>query len=238
MSVDFTLNAESRSQQGKSANRRLRHQGKVPAVMYGGGQEPVSVTFEHNTLLHDLEQEAVFSHVLTINVDGKPQKAIIRDVQRHPYKPTIMHMDLLRVREDVEIRVHVPIHFLNEEECPAVKVEKGIVSHVMVDIEVECLPKNLPEFLELDIMELAIGDSLKLSDIKLPSGVAIPELEHDEDEDHDYDAVVVHILPPTVEEVDEPVEAAEGVEIEAKEVGESKVDSGTKGEDKSSGDDS
>lgn len=238
MSVDFTLNAESRSEQGKSANRRLRHKGKVPAVMYGGGQEPVSVTFEHNTLLHDLEQEAVFSHVLTINVDGKPQKAIIRDVQRHPYKPTIMHMDLLRVREDVEIRVHVPIHFLNEEECPAVKVEKGIVSHVMVDIEVECLPKDLPEFLELDIMALEIGDSLKLSDIKLPSGVAIPELEHDEDEEHDYDAVVVHILPPTVEEVDEPVEAAEGVEGEAKKGEEPKADAEAKDEDKSSGDDS
>ena len=180
MSVDFTLNAEVRdeSQLGKGASRRLRRLGKVPAVIYGGGEDPVSVTFDHDSLMHSLEQEAFYSHILNVDVAGKSERAILRDLQRHPYKPTVLHMDLLRVREDTAINVHVPLHFLNEESCHGVKMEGGAISHNIVEIEISCLPKDLPEFIEVDTADIKLNEALHLSDIKVPDGVTIVELSH------------------------------------------------------------
>ncbi|MFK7816552.1 MAG: 50S ribosomal protein L25/general stress protein Ctc [Gammaproteobacteria bacterium] len=231
MSVDFTLNAELRNEQelGKAFSRRLRNTGKVPAVMYGGGEEPVSIMFDHNKLMHSLEQEAIYSHILTIDVAGKSQRAILRDLQRHPYKPTILHMDLLRVREDVAINVHVPLHFLNEDTCPGVKLDGGVVSHNIVEVEISCLPKDLPEFIEVDVAELKLNDSLHLSDIKVPDGVTIVELAHGED--HDHVVVSIHVKRAVEEETVVSDEAAEGDEAAAE-------GDAAEGEDKSSGDDS
>jgi len=238
MSVDFTLNAELRNEQdhGKGASRRLRKMGKVPAVLYGGGEDTVSVTLDHDSLMHSLDQEAFYSHILTVEVAGKSQRAILRDLQRHPYKPTILHMDLLRVREDTAINVHVPLHFLNEDTCPGVKLEGGVISHNIVELEISCLPKHLPEFIEVDAGELKLNESLHLSDIKVPEGVTIVELSHGDDHDHVVVSVNVkreiEIEPEVVDEI------AEGAEGEAAEGEEPKAEGDDKGEDKSSGDDS
>lgn len=237
MSVDFTLNAEVRNEQehGKGASRRLRRMGKVPAIIYGGGEDPVSVAFDHDTLMHSLEQEAFYSHILTVDVAGKSQRAILRDLQRHPYKPSVLHMDLLRVREDTAINVHVPLHFLNEEVCHGVKMEGGVISHNIVEIEVSCLPKDLPEFIEVDTADIKLNDSLHLSDIKVPEGVTIVELSHGEG--HDHVVVSVHVKRAIEEE---PVVSAEGEEaVEGEEAAEGDADTEAKAdkeEDKSSGD--
>ncbi|MEJ2115638.1 MAG: 50S ribosomal protein L25/general stress protein Ctc [Gammaproteobacteria bacterium] len=232
MSVDFTLNAELRDEQqlGKGASRRLRKIGKVPAVIYGGGEDPVSVTFDHDKLVHSLEQEAFYSHILTVDVAGKPQRAILRDLQRHPYKPTVLHMDLLRVRADTAINVHVPLHFINEDTCPGVKLEGGVISHNIVEIEISCLPKDLPEFIEVDTAELKLNDSLHLSDIKVADGVTIVELSYGEG--HDHVVVSVHTKRAIEEEPEVTGEAVEGEEAA------DETSAEDKGEDKSSGDDS
>lgn len=230
MSVDFTLNAELRDEQelGKAHSRRLRGMGKVPAIMYGGGEEPVSITFDHNKLVHSLEQEAIYSHILTIDLAGKSQRAILRDLQRHPYKPTILHMDLMRVREDVAINVHVPLHFLNEDTCPGVKLEGGVASHNIVEVEISCLPKDLPEFIEVDVADLKLNDSLHLSDIKVSEGVTIVELAHGEDHDH----VVVSVHAKRAVEEEETVASDEAAEGDAAE------SDAAESEEKPSGDDS
>lgn len=235
MSVDFTLNAEVRDpqQQGKGASRRLRRSGKIPAIIYGGGEDPVSVTLDHDPVMHSLEQEAFYSHILTVDVAGKSQRAILRDLQRHPYKPTVLHMDLLRVREDTAINVNVPLHFINEDTCPGVKLEGGVISHNMSEIEISCLPKDLPEFIEVDAAELKLNDSLHLSDIKVAEGVTVVELAHGEG--HDHVVVSVHVKRAVEEEPVITDEAAEG-EGEADADADAKADD--KGEEKSSGDDS
>ncbi len=228
MDLDFTLTAEPRNEQGKSASRRLRKAGKVPAIIYGGGEEATSVTFDYDAVIHNLENEAFYSHILTIDVDGKSQKAILRDLQRHPYKASVLHMDLLRVREDTAINVHVPLHFINEDVCHGVKMEGGAISHNFVELEVSCLPKDLPEFIEIDVKDLKLNEAIHLSDIKVPEGVTLVELAHGEG--HDHTVVSVHVK--RVVEEEEPVAVAEEGEAAADET-EAKSES----EDKSSGED-
>jgi large subunit ribosomal protein L25 len=211
MSVSFELQAEPRADQGKGASRRLRRAGKLPAILYGAGQEPQSITLDHNAVKLSLEHEAFYSHILKIQLGGKTEKAILRDVQRHPCKPIILHLDLLRVSEDHAIRVHVPLHFINEETCVGVKTGGGMISHQLVEVEVECLPRNLPEFISVDVAGLNVGDSLHLSEISLPEGVVIVALSHGPD----HDLPVVSVLKPrgtAVEEEGEGGEAAEGGE--------------------------
>jgi large subunit ribosomal protein L25 len=227
MSLDFTLNAELRSEHGKGASRKLRRQGKIPAVIYGGGEDPVSITLDHDALSHNLEQEAFYSHVLTVDVAGKSQRAILRDLQRHPCKPSILHLDLLRVREDTAINVHVPLHFINEDICVGVKLESGAISHNLSEIEISCLPKDLPEFIEVDTADIKLNEALHLSDIKVPGGVTIIELTYGEG--HDHVVVSVHAKRAAEEEPVVSEEAAEG-EAGAEEKTEEKT------EDKSSGD--
>ena len=198
MSIDFTLDAESRSDLGKGASRRLRRTGRVPAIVYGAGSEPENISLEHNKVMHDLENEAFYSHVLILNVSGNQQKVILRDLQRHPAKPIIMHMDFLRVSDDQELHIHVPLHFIGEDVCHGVKMEGGQISHQMIEVEVTCLPADIPEFIEVDVTELHIGDSIHLSEMKLPKGIALTALSHGEG--HDQQVVNVHATKVAVEE--------------------------------------
>ena len=234
MSLDFTLVAEPRSERGKNANRRLRKLGKVPAVIYGGGEDPVPVVIEHETLMHSLEHEAFYSHILTINVEGKPQKTILREIQRHPYKPKILHMDLLRVREDTEINVHVPIHFINEDTCHGVKLDGGAISHNLVEIEISCLPKHLPEFIEVDVAELKLNESIHLSELTVPEGVTIVELTHGEGHDH----VVASVHVKRIVEEEPIVSEEEAEEAAAEEEAGEEAETKAEGEDKPSEDES
>ena len=176
MSVTFELDAEVRTDMGKGASRRLRHANKIPAVMYGGGADPVSLTMDHNKIAHALENEAFYSHILTINIGGKPAKAILRDLQRHPAKLRILHADFQRVNMKEKLHMNVPLHFINAESSPGVKTSGGNVSHVLTEVDISCLPKDLPEFIAVDLVELAAGNTLHLSDLVLPKNTEILSL--------------------------------------------------------------
>ena len=181
MTVDFQLNAELRNDMGKGASRRLRHSGNVPAVLYGAGKEAMNLTLLHSAVMKQLENDAVYSHILTLKIGDRSERAVLRDLQRHPYKPTIMHMDFQRVSEDTEIRVHVPFHFLNEEECVGVRQQGGSISHLLIEAEISCLPKDLPEYIEIDVLELELGASIHLSEVTLPDAVTFTALTSDND---------------------------------------------------------
>ncbi len=226
MAEDFDLVAEYRDDQGKGASRRLRREGKIPAIIYGAGKPPRALAFDHNKVLKQTESESFYSSVLNVKVGDKSQAAIIKDLQRHPAKRQILHMDLQRVVEDEEIRMNVPLHFLNETTAPGVK-EGGKVSHLMSDVEIVCLPKHLPEYLEVDIGELGLDDMLHLSDIKLPEGVEIPELQ--QGPEHDQAIVAIHIIKAA------PIEEEEA-EADAAPVAEGEVPS-DQGDDEKSDDD-
>jgi len=209
MSQDFDLIAEIREDQGKGASRRLRRSGKVPAIIYGAGRPPRQLTFDHNRVIQQLENESFYSSILNIKVGEKSQAAIVKDIQRHPAKSIIMHMDFQRIVAGEKIKMNVPIHYLNAEESVGVKQEGGSVSQLVNDVEVSCLPKDLPEYFEVDIAELKLNEMLHLSDIKVPEGVEIPELAQGPEHDH---AIVSIQLIKVVEEVEEAEgeEAAEG----------------------------
>jgi large subunit ribosomal protein L25 len=209
MSQDFDLIAEIREDQGKGASRRLRRSGKVPAIIYGAGRPPRQLTFDHNRVIQQLENESFYSSILNIKVGEKSQAAIVKDIQRHPAKRIIMHMDFQRIVEGEKIKMNVPIHYLNAEESIGVKQEGGSVSQLVNDVEVSCLPKDLPVYFEVDIAELKLNEMLHLSDIKVPEGVEIPELAQGPEHDH---AIVSIQLIKVVEEVEETEveEAAEG----------------------------
>ena len=209
MSDKFDLIAEYRDDMGKGASRRLRREGKVPAILYGAGREPRNLAFDHNKVLHQLESESFYSSVLNIKVGDKSQAAILKDIQRHPAKLLVMHMDFQRIVDDEEIRMNVPLHFLGEDKAPGAKLDGGSISHLINDVEVVCLPKYLPEYLEVDVSELRLDESLHLSDIKLPEGVKIPELE----QGPDHDQIVVSIqqikvAPIEDQEADEDADEA------------------------------
>ena len=204
MSKGFDLVAELRDDAGKGSSRRLRREGKVPAIIYGGGKPPRALSFERNSLMRNMEQEAFFSSVINVQVGDKEQPAILKDVQMHPAKRMVLHMDLQRIVATEKIRMSVPIHFLNEATAVGVKLGGGTVSHMMSEVDISCLPKNLPEYLELDIGEMELDQMLYLSDIKLPEGVEIPELT----QGNDQPVVSVHILKVAVEPEEE--EAVEG----------------------------
>lgn len=189
--VDFDINAQTRTDVGKGASRRLRHAGKVPAVMYGAGQDATSITLEHDEILHHLEHEAFYSHILSVKVDGSAQKAVLKDVQRHPSKPKIMHVDFQRVSDTDKIHMHVPLHFIGEEKAPGVKAG-GLVSHLMSSVDIVCMAKDLPEYIEVDVSSLEANSAIHLSEIALPSGVEIPSLA----QGADHDLPVISINPP------------------------------------------
>ena len=169
----FEINAETRVEQGKGASRRLRRAGKVPAIVYGADKDPQSIQVSNAEMLLHLQHEAFYSHILTIKLDGNSERVVLKDLHRHPFKPIIVHMDLLRVAENEAITMRIPLHFLNEGVCVGVKTEGGVISHLMSDVEIQCLPKDLPEYIAVDIGELHVGHTLHLSDLTLPEGVEI-----------------------------------------------------------------
>ena len=211
MAEKFDLIAEHREDQGKGASRRLRHQGRVPAIIYGAGRPPRSLTFDHNKVLQQLENESFYSSILNIKVGDKSQAAIVKDIQRHPSKRQILHMDMQRIVADEKIRMNVPIHYLNAENAVGVKTGGGSVSQLITDVEVSCLPKDLPEYFEVDIENLDLNEMLHISDIKLPDGVEIPELAQGPENDRPIVSIQFIKITPVDEEVEE-VEEVEGEE--------------------------
>jgi large subunit ribosomal protein L25 len=199
MKTSFDLVADPRDGvQGKGASRRLRRSGKVPAILYGGHQEPRQITLDHQNLLTLLVNERFYSTILSLSINGEKQAAILKDVQRHPAKNQILHMDLQRVLENEKVRMSIPLHFKGAAGSPGVKTQGGVVSHLLNNVEVSCLPKDLPEFLELDMSQMSINDMKRLSDIPLPAGVEFVALSHGRDEP------VVSIHHPRAEEVEAP----------------------------------
>ena len=217
MSQEFLIEAFPRGDQGRGASRRLRREErKIPAIIYGGKKEAVSISIWHNELKKALENEAFFSHILTIELEGKKESVILKDLQRHPYKPLLTHADFLRVDNDHEIHVNVPLHFLNEETAPAIKLQGGVANHQINEVEVICLPQNLPEFLEVDMTAVEMDQVVHLSDLKLPKGVRIAALL--QGEDHDLPVVAIHKpRAAKTEDTDEGEDGEAGEEGEDKE---------------------
>ena len=189
--VDFSLNAKARNDLGKGASRRLRRNADlVPAIVYGGDKAPQNIALEARELKKALENEAFYSHVIKLSIDGKKEDVLLKALQRHPAKPLIMHADFLRVVAGHEVTVHVPLHFINEDSCVGVKKSGGVISHTMTEVEVNCLPKDLPEFIEVDMAGVDLNQIVHLSDLKLPKGVSIPFLA--QGPDHDLPVANVH----------------------------------------------
>ena len=206
MSDLIELNAEPRSDLGKGASRRLRKTGMVPAIIYGGDSDPVSITLAHNEFIHQLDNEAIYTQVLSLKLGKKKEEVILRDLQRHAFKNQVMHADFQRVDQKKALHVTVPLHFINEEVCYGVKQEGGLLNHLATEVEISALPKNLPEYLELDVSELKLGESLHLSDVILPEGVEIIALTHGED--HDTGVAAVSKTRDTSADEEAEVEAA------------------------------
>ena len=192
MAQEFYLEAFHRDVKGKGASRRLRRvERKIPAIIYGGeGKDPVPLTLWHNDLKKAIESEAFFSHIVTLDIEGKKEQVIIKDLQRHPWKPILTHADFLRVEKGHKITVNVPLHFLNEETAPAVKLQGGIIYREAQEVEVVCLPDDLPEFIEIDLQDVELDQIVHLSDIKLPKGVELVALQ--QGADHDHPVVAIH----------------------------------------------
>ncbi len=208
----FEVQAELRTDAGKGASRRLRHAGKVPAIMYGGNDTPVSLTLDHNKFIRHLEESAFYAHILTLVVDGNKSKVVLKDLQRHPASDVkIIHADFLRIDAKQVMTMTVQLHFIGGDVAPGVK-QGGAISHLMSDVEIACLPKDLPEYIELDISELELDASIHLSELILPEGVTLTALSHSKDEHLEegersaYDQAVVNIhTPRVVAEVEEDV---------------------------------
>jgi len=195
----FELVAKVRHDIGKGASRRLRHADKLPGIVYGGGKDAVSLTFEHKLIAKALENEAFYSKIITLKTDNDSERVILKDLQRHPFKPRLLHVDFQRVRKDEKLHMNIPIHFLGEEVAPGLK-EGGIISHIVNDVEISCLPDDLPEFLEIDLSQMELNQTKHLSDIKLPKGVELVALSHNDDKP------VANLTMPRVEEEPTPVE--------------------------------
>ena len=219
MSDQFELTAEVRADKGKGASRRLRRLADlVPAIIYGGDKEPQPLTLVRKDLEKALESEAFYSQVLTINVGKGKEKAILKDLQRHPSRNNVMHADFLRVDDKTVVKVNVPIHFLNEDTCVGVKMEGGMIQHQATDVEIQCLPGDIPEYLEVDMAEIVTGQIVHLSDVALPEGVVSVALALGED--HDL-AIASVIAPKGSADDEEDVEAVEDAEEDEAEEGDS-----------------
>ena len=201
---DFTLSAEVREDSGKGASRRLRRSNSVPAIIYGGEAEPASITLKANELWKALEEEAFYSSVITLEVAGKTEQVVLKDLQRHPAKDLIWHADFLRVNADTKIKAHVPLHFLNEESCVGVKIGGGKISHQLTNLDIICTADHLPEFIEVDLAEVEVGTVIHLSDLKLPEGVESQALSHGPE----HDTAVVSVIAPKGGDAEEASEEA------------------------------
>ena len=215
------LNATLREDKGKGASRRLRHVSTLPGIVYGGAKDPVSITLQQKDVQHKLPDESFYSQVLSLNIEGKEEDVLVRDIQHHPYKMEVMHMDFIRVDAKKVVHVYSQLHFIGEDVSPGVKSEDGVISHVMTEVELECLPKNIPEFIEIDLSEMHVGDVVHLSDLKLPKGVEVLALKHGEE--HDSAVVSMHVrkVAAEVEEGAPEAPAAEGEDEVSEEGGDS-----------------
>ena len=225
MSDKISLNVEPRSDSGKGASRRLRNQGLVPAILYGGKFDPVQISIAHNEFIHELEKETIYTQVVDLKMGGKVQEVILRDLQRHPYKNKILHADFFRIDKNTPIKVVVPVHVNNAEDCVGVKMDGGMLTHLVTEIEIIALPKDLPEYLELDALELHLGEILHLTDIQMPEGVQIVSLTHHEEvEDIEHSDLNVGLLSVV------KTRAEEVIEDEAPEAPDSEGDEAADGE--------
>lgn len=193
MAGSYVFEAELRQAPGRSGARRLRREGQIPAILYGGSEAPVELVLDHNKVNKALEDEATYSHILTLRFAGREETAILKAMQRHPSRPVILHMDFQRVSESQKIKVHVPLHFVNQETSVGVK-KGGVVTHALTDVEVSCLPARLPEFIAVDLSKLDVGQTIHLTDLKVPPGVDLVELSHGPG----HDQLVAAIQPPRV----------------------------------------
>ena len=227
--MKIEINAVLRDAKGTGASRRLRHEGKVPGVLYGGKGDAKSIELNAKDLFMQFKHEAFHASILTLNLDGKKESVLLRDYQMHPVRNNIQHIDLQRIDENKKLSVKIPFHFLNEDIAPGVKLEGGVVSHIMVDVDISCLPKDLPTYIEVDLVNLSIGDSIHLSEIKAPEGVELTALSEENDPiitSVSKPKVVVEETPVAaeVEEGEEGAEAAEGGDDKAAEGGDEKSD--------------
>ena len=207
--MDFLINAEKREKKGTSSSRNIRRDGFVPGIIYGAGKEEQTISLRKHEVAKNLEQDAFYSQVLDISLDGKKEQVILRDIQRHPAKREILHMDFQRVKADQKINVTIPPNFINEDVAPGVKVDGGIISHLMTEIEIICLPADIPENIPVDLIDLPIDQPIHLSELKLPDGVEMTSLQSEDD--NDPAVVVIHKAKAVVEE--EPVDAPEASEV-------------------------
>lgn len=212
----FEINAELREDVGKGASRRLRTTGKFPGIVYGAKEDAVSITLTHNEIMHQLEHEAFFSHILTLTIGKQSEKVVLKDLQRHPFKAQLLHIDFQRIDEKQKLTMRVPLHFINAQQCVGVKQGGGVISHVMTEIEISCLPKDLPEFIEVDLLNIELGETVHLGDLTLPEGVEIYALLHGGDTARPVASV--HI-PRVEEETEEEVETGEEAEVASEEEG-------------------
>lgn len=217
---EHTISATGRKDQGKGASRRLRHAAQIPAIIYGGHADPVSIQLPHEKVWVASQHEWFYASILSLDVDGTVEQVLLRDMQRHPYRQQIMHMDFQRVSANEAIRVAVPLHFINEDTSPAGKAADVAVTHELNEVVISCLPGDLPEFLDVDLATLSVGDTVHLSDVKLPKGVEVPELKLGPDHD-----VAIAVARFVKEEAADEVVAEDGAEVPA-----AKQDDAGKGE--------
>jgi large subunit ribosomal protein L25 len=208
--VKIEITANERALKGTGASRRLRHSGKTPGILYGGKDKAKSIELDSKELMMKFKHEAFHASILALNLDGKSEQVLLRDYQLHPVRDNILHIDFQRIDENKKLNVKIPFHFMNQEIAPGVKLEGGIVSHIMIDVDILCLPKDLPTFIEVDLINLSIGDSIHLSEIKVPEGVELTGLSEEND------PIITSISKPkvVVEEVITPEEGAEAAEGE------------------------
>ena len=223
--MKIEINAILRDTKGTGASRRLRHEGKVPGVLYGGKGDAKSIELNAKDLFMQFKHEAFHASILTLNLDGKKESVLLRDYQMHPVRNNIQHIDLQRIDENKKLSVKIPFHFLNEDIAPGVKLEGGVVSHIMVDVDISCLPKDLPTYIEVDLVNLSIGDSIHLSEIKVPEGVELTALSEEND------PIITSVSKPKVVVEETPV-AAEGEEGEEGAEGTEGTEGGEGGDDK------
>lgn len=205
---DFKISAKVRDVVGKGASRRLRREeGVVPAIVYGGNKKPQQISLEYKELIKHLEHESFYSHIIELDVEGKSEDVILKDLQRHPSKAVIYHADFMRVSKTKKLRAKVPLHFINEANSIGVKQQGGVVTHNLTELEISCLPANLPEYIEVDLAEVEIGSTVHISDIVLPKGVESVDLSHGSD----HDLTVATIVKPrgAIEAEDEAAEGGE-----------------------------
>ena len=179
--MTIEISATARTLQGTGASRRLRRTGRIPAVIYGAGKDAVAIELDHKEVFYKLKNESFHATILKLNLDGKGEQVLLRDYQMHPFRPVVMHVDFQRVNPKEKIHMKVPLHFANAENAPGVKLSAGIVSHIITEVDVACLPKDLPEFIEVDLANLAAGHSIHLSELKLGKGIELIPLTKGED---------------------------------------------------------